>query len=98
MEPSLCESSKRKLVSETFPPLACEIERLSQTDKKYWDEDWKKTTSGAIDKLYQCWEKIYFNGDGEQLASKIVDAKPEFLHALHGFMVTILSGKTCSIK
>ena len=67
-------------------------ERCSCPSNNFTDHAWNRATSDLVEKIYLCWEKLYLNGEGEHLASEIAGSKPEFLHALHTFVVSIFSG------
>jgi len=51
-----------------------------------------EATRKRVEETYLCWEKVYLNGDGEQVALEITKTRQRFLTILHDFMVAIFSG------
>ena len=51
-----------------------------------------EATKKRVEETYLCWEKVYLNGDGEQVALVITKTRQRCLTILHDFMVAIFSG------
>ena len=51
-----------------------------------------EATKKRVEEAYLCWEKVYLNGDGEQVALEITKTRQRCLTILHDFMVAIFSG------